>query len=142
MKKIYSLLKKNAFIIAFLILSCTSNTTKGQYWMEKYGHLENFYEISDSTEWWFNQDTSRISNSVFGYKSFARWKTFLSSRVDESGTLRTYAIEYAKAVEEIRNRSLTSIGNEWESLGPIENSYHVSPETAYLGIVTGMKVID
>lgn len=108
----------------------------------KVSKSQSFSVIFDSTEWWFNQDTSRISNSVFGYKSFARWKTFLSSRVDESGTLRTYAIEYAKAVEEIRNRSLTSIGNEWESLGPIENSYHVSPETAYLGIVTGMKVID
>ena len=138
MKSIIS--KKNAFYLFIIILCTIPITSNAQYWMEKYGYLENFYSISDSTEWWFNQDTSRIGNGAYGYKSFARWKTFLNSRVDENGSLKTYSSAYANAIDQIRARSNNTIGKSWESIGPNDNT--MNSGKAYLGIVTSMKVLD
>ncbi len=109
--------------------------------MDEFGHLKNYFTIRDSTEWWFKDDTSRISNKSNDYKGFQRWKTFMESRVDNSGSLSTYSNAYVSAINNIKTRDNTnSINVDWTCVGPIKNES--SDEASLLGIVTSLKVVN
>ncbi len=136
-------MKKNRGKIAFfalvMIWALSPTVSQAQYWMRTYGHLENYYLIRDSTEAFFSADTSRIKNSVYGFKHFQRWKTFLESRVDENGTLATYHQNLAQEYENILLTDDDRTPGQWNSLGPVTGTTGVLAE---LGIVTSLLVID
>lgn len=105
--------------------------------MTKFGHLNNYYRIKDSTEKFFSEDTTRIHDKSFGYKGFQRWKVFMESRVDENGSLATYHQNMSQEYENILLTDNDRIPGQWNSLGPVTGT---TGSNAELGIVTSLLV--
>ncbi|MBW6490203.1 MAG: T9SS type A sorting domain-containing protein [Lentimicrobium sp.] len=82
-----SIVKRHARLIYtvflfFVIFFIAPAFSMGQHWMAKFGHLNNYYSISEAAETYFRSDTSRISDKSCGYKDFRRWQYFMNARVD------------------------------------------------------------
>lgn len=136
-------MKKNrgkcAFFTLMMIWALSPTGSYAQYWMSTYGHLGNYFLIRDSTEAFFNADTSRIKNSVYGFKHFQRWKTFLESRVDQNGSLATYHQNLSQEYDNIILTDDDRTPGQWNPLGPVTGTTGVLAE---LGIVTSLLVVD
>lgn len=64
MKKQKRFLKQAVSLIALLSFWLCPTLSSAQYWMSKYGYLDNYYLIRDSTDAFFNEDTSRIHDKI------------------------------------------------------------------------------
>jgi hypothetical protein len=138
MKTIFDLKLKVFWLQFFLILfTLVPFTSKGQYWMSKYGYLDNYYLIRDSTDAFFNNDTSRINDKNFGFKQFQRWKTFMEPRVNETGDLTAYHQAYTQEYDKILADN-DHIPGQWNPLGPLTGT--TIQGKAELGIVTSMWI--
>ncbi len=94
MKKQKRFLKQVVSLIALLSFCLCPTLSSAQYWMSKYGYLDNYYLIRDSTDVFFNEDTSRIHDKNLGFKGYQRWKTFMEPRVSQNGSMECIGSSY------------------------------------------------
>jgi len=129
------------FLLLVATLLLTPTLTTAQHWMSQFGHLGNYYLIKAAAETYFSQDTSRIHNKSCGYKDFNRWTTFMESRVDKDGSLKTYSTAMNLAQQQISNRENGDIiPGIWESFGPNTNPPTLPPAHSRLGLISSIWV--
>lgn len=130
---------KKAFYLFIIILCTIPTTSNAQYWMSKYGYLNNYYLIRDSTDAFFNEDTSRIHDKNLGFKGYQRWKTYMEPRVSQNGSMETYSQQMAQEYENILLSDEDRIPGQWNALGPVTGT---TGPLAELGIITSLLVED